>query len=214
MISSMLLVFIGGLLGSAHCVGMCGGFALSIGAISNSWRSNLARQAVYSIGRIATYSSAGAIAGYGGLQLSRALSEFLPIQAILALVAGVLLIAQGMFATGVLRRASSPRQHACLLPRFLGQFLRAPSWSDTFFAGVFTGFLPCGLVYAFLALASAKQNIFAGWLTMLAFGFGTTPVMVLTGVGGNLLTLSARDARFSWPAGAWCLPGRFPWFEA
>ncbi len=72
-----------------------------------------------------------------------------------------------------------------------GAFLLAPGLGNAFFAGVFTGFLPCGLVYAFLALASATQNMFAGWLTMLAFGLGTMPIMVLTGLGGGLLTFRA-----------------------
>ena len=75
MIPELFLVFTGGLLGSAHCVGMCGGFALSIGASSINWRRNFARQFVYSAGRIATYTSIGAIVAYAGLQLNRAVAD-------------------------------------------------------------------------------------------------------------------------------------------
>src|SRR5690348_15871173 len=52
--------------------------------------------------------------------------------------------------------------------------------------------MPCGLVYAFLALASSTTSMIGGWLTMFAFGLGTMPIMVLTGLGAGLLTLALR----------------------
>ena len=64
------LVFLGGLLGSAHCVGMCGGFAVSIGIGSRGLASNLRRQLVYTAGRIFTYSFFGIVAGYAGLWIA------------------------------------------------------------------------------------------------------------------------------------------------
>jgi uncharacterized protein len=203
MTAELLLVFSGGLLGSAHCVGMCGGFALSIGASSVSWRGNVERQFVYSLGRLSTYTTAGAVAAYVGLQLNRTLSAALPVQAILSLTAGLLLLAQGLAAAGVLRRKVASGQPACLMPRFLSSFLLSPGSINVFLAGVFTGFLPCGLVYAFLALASATQSMLSGWLTMLAFGLGTIPIMVLTGLEGGLLTLHARHHIFQ--VAGWCV---------
>lgn len=199
----LLLVFVGGFLGSAHCVGMCGPFAISIGASSVAWRANFLRQVVYSLGRIATYTSVGAIAGYLGLRLNTIFSTAVPIQSLLALLAGVLLIAQGLFAIGILRRKKIAAQHACLMPRFVSGFLLQPSLGNAFFAGVFTGFLPCGLVYAFITMASATATMSGGWLTMLAFGLGTTPIMLATGLGSGLLTLAARR-RLLQLAG-WCV---------
>jgi uncharacterized protein len=192
----LLLVFTGGLLSSAHCVGMCGAFALSIGASSPAWRTNLIRQLTYSFGRIVTYTCAGAMAGYAGLRLNSTFSAAVPIQSFLAIIAGGLLIAQGLFATGIVRRKIAAGQHPCLLPRFLHAFLLAPGLNNVFFAGVFTGFLPCGLVYAFLALASATTSMPSGWLTMLAFGMGTMPIMIATGLGSGLLTVAARRRVF------------------
>lgn len=58
------LIFLSGLLGSAHCIGMCGGFALSIGVGSKSWKNNLARQTVYTLGRAFTYAFLGALVGF------------------------------------------------------------------------------------------------------------------------------------------------------
>jgi uncharacterized protein len=203
MTPDLLLIFIGGLLGSAHCVGMCGAFALSIGASSPGWRPNLLRQFVYSLGRITTYTSAGAIVGYVGLRLNSTFAAAVPIQSILALVAGGFLIVQGLYATGIIPRRVAIGQHACLMPRFLIAFLLSPGLTNAFFAGVFTGFLPCGLVYAFLALASATANMTAGWLTMLAFGLGTLPIMVVTGLGSGLLTFAAR--RRVLQLAGWCV---------
>ena len=187
-----LLIFSGGLLGSAHCVGMCGPFALSIGASSSNWRANFARQATFSLGRIATYTSMGAIAGYVGSNLTSSFARILPVQSILAIVAGAVLVVQGLQATGVMGRMIIPGQHPCLTPQILRTFLTTPGLSGAFLAGVFTGFLPCGLVYAFLALASATSSMFGGWLVMLAFGLGTMPIMIATGLGSGLLSLAIR----------------------
>ena len=66
MTTPLVLVFMGGLLGSAHCVGMCGGFVVGIGLGSKSWGGNLARQLVYSLGRVCTYILIGAMSGFAG----------------------------------------------------------------------------------------------------------------------------------------------------
>ena len=74
------LVFLGGLLGSAHCVGMCGGFALSIGVGAKSFTANLQRQLVYTLGRVLTYSFFGVAAGYAGFWLSRRAGTLIHVQ--------------------------------------------------------------------------------------------------------------------------------------
>lgn len=203
MTQDLPLIFIGGLLGSAHCIGMCGGLALSVGASSTHLKNNFVRQLVFSIGRIATYTTLGAIAGFVGLRINHSLASLLPVQAILALLAGVLLIIQGLNAIGIRRTRVGRGQHACLLPRFLSEFLTSPDLVGKFMAGVFTGFLPCGLVYAFLAIAAASQNMLIGWATMLAFGLGTLPIMVATGLGANVLTMAARKRTFQ--IAGWCV---------
>ncbi len=85
------LVLVGGLLGSAHCVGMCGGFVLTLGSVAPSWRANLARQLSFGAGRLFTYIALGAAAGYGGFRFAS--TAAIPhTQAWLALVAGGLLL--------------------------------------------------------------------------------------------------------------------------
>ncbi len=215
------LVFLGGLLGSAHCVGMCGGFALLIGAPARRWSANLARQLVYSCGRIFTYCAFGGVVGYGGLRLAQGLGELVNIQATISIVAGVLLVAQGLMSTGMLQYARHYLRPAgathgiavgqvpggagmgCLMGGLVGAFLRDARWSHAFLAGVFTGLLPCGLVYAYVALAASTSDLFSGMATMAAFGAGTVPLMVLAGSGSALFSLAGRRRLLM--LAAWCV---------
>ena len=213
------LVFLGGLLGSAHCVGMCGGFAVLVGAPSQRLSHNFARQAVYSLGRIFSYSVFGAAVGYGGLRLAQNLGGLMNVQAVVAILAGVLLVVQGLISAGVFRWLAQRWQLArgrianplaisasgagCLMGGMLGSFLRDHRLRSVFLAGVFTGFLPCGLVYAYVALAAATSDLFGGMATMAAFGLGTVPLMVLTGSGSSLLGLVGRQRLLR--LAAWCV---------
>ncbi len=189
------LVFLGGLLGSAHCVGMCGGFALGIGMGAGSLATNLTRQLTYTLGRVLTYSFFGVVAGYGGFWLSRRAGTLVSVQAGLSILAGAVLVFQGLLALGYLPRRVLPAVSSgtlCLMGTFVGPFLTTPGWMNVLLAGVLTGFLPCGLVYGFLTLASSSASVIHGMLTMFSFGVGTAPIMILTGAGGGLLPHSSR----------------------
>jgi sulfite exporter TauE/SafE len=187
-----ILVLGGGLLGSSHCLGMCGGFALAIGASASGTRANVNRQVAYSLGRIFTYVCLGAAEGYGGLRLVRGVPEYVNAQAMLAVVAGSLLIVQGLLATGWLPLGRGRAGGPCLAGGILQGFLTAPGPRNVFLAGMFTGFLPCGLLYAYLSLAAATSDVVSGGLLMALFGLGTTSLLVGLGCGGTLLGLGAR----------------------
>jgi sulfite exporter TauE/SafE len=198
------LIFVGGLLGSAHCLGMCGPLALAVGTTTTGWRGNLARQLVFSVGRIFTYATLGAMVAFAGLSLAQRASFLVHAQAWLAIVAGVVLIVMGLATAGVLpRRVSGTGSMGCLAGTWLGTLLRDGRASSTFLAGLFTGFIPCGLVYAFLALAASTASMPWGAATMAAFGAGTVPLMVLTGLGGSVLSLKARGRVLQ--VAAWCV---------
>lgn len=202
--TELLLIFCGGALGSAHCVGMCGSFALAVGAGAPGWAANLNRQLTYSAGRLFTYSAAGAMAGFAGARLAAGLAGWIDAQAVLALVAGVLLMAQGLSAAGVVRFDHwLPQPVVCLAGTFFGPLLRGSGLSTAFLAGMFTGLLPCGLVYAYLALAGSTGELSGGMLRMALFGLGTVPVMVLVGLGASAVGLAwrRRMLRFA----AWCV---------
>ena len=216
------LVFVAGILGTAHCLGMCGPFALIIGGGSKSWSDAVARQLAYTAGRVFTYAVLGAAAGYCGSHLVAVLPSFLNFPAALAIAAGLLLLWQGFRATGLwpsrlvsrwwnsaasngigAARDRLPRSAApCLAGGFLGQFLRSRG-TGVFLAGMFTGLLPCGLLYGMLALAASTHSLPFGGLAMAIFGLGTAPGMILTGLSGRIIGPAVRRRILT--AAAWCL---------
>jgi sulfite exporter TauE/SafE len=199
-----LMIFLGGLLGSSHCVGMCGGFALALGIGQRHWAANLGRQLLYGLGRVFTYTSAGAMTGYGGWRLTAECRDVINLQAVLCMVAGTLLIVQGLRCTGVLRwTESAPYGSGTFGSSCFATLLRAGRLHNVFLGGVINGMLPCSLVYAFLALAASTGQMALGALTMLLFGLGTLPVMVAVGAGGALLSIPLRQRMFM--LAAWCV---------
>lgn len=198
------LILLAGILGSAHCLGMCGPFALLIGGHSAGWSTALVRQLAYTAGRVFTYGTLGAAAGFGGQTLVKNMPGLVQASALLAVAAGALLIYQGLAAAGVLaKRGVGPAATPCLSGGLLGHFLRQPSAGAIFLAGVFTGFLPCGLLYGMLALAMSTRSVVWGGLTMAVFGLGTAPGMIAIGLSGRLASLAAR--RWLVAVAAWCL---------
>ncbi len=198
------LVFLGGFLGSSHCVGMCGGFALMIGVEQPSSQRNLQVQLVYSFGRISTYVFLGALAGWLAqrLTLNTQLMQTLP--AALCLLAGLFLIIEGLKAAGIRLWGTKPvAAGGCLFSSHFASLLRGGRFENAFAAGILTGFLPCGLVYAFLSLAASTGSIGRGAAVMGLFGLGTVPLMVVTGLGASLLSLVARRRLLQWAA--WCV---------
>lgn len=198
-------ILIGGLLGSAHCLGMCGPLAISLSAGAPPGASILRRQLFFSFGRVFTYCFCGALAGFGGAWATSQGGSFVMSQATLAVIAGVLLIAMGLVTVGVL---PSPFQRMlsglpCGAASWLKTFLSAPGPWGPLLAGVFTGFIPCGLVYAFLVKAASTGTLGRGMLTMLAFGLGTVPLMTTVGYGGQFLSAIGRARLFR--LAAWCI---------
>jgi sulfite exporter TauE/SafE len=183
---------------------MCGGFVLALGSLRPGLAANLRRQLAYALGRVSVYATAGAAAGYVGVRLTDALGPAARVQAALAVGAGALLLAQGLAAAGirVLPRPSA-RRAACAGAPLLGKLWARTQAGSAFLGGVLNGLLPCGLVYAFLALAASSGGPLRGWAVMGLFGLGTVPVMALVGCGGSVIGLAGRRRllRFA----AWCV---------
>jgi uncharacterized protein len=177
---TFVLAFAGGLAGSLHCLGMCGGLAAIVAGAAGDRTGR--RIALYNLGRVATLAAMGALAGGAGT----ALVAWGPLRAgerALAIVAGGVTIVVGLEQLGVL--APRGRRLAARLERgvagALGSLVRARSpWTPLAF-GTLNAFLPCHLIYAFAGIAASTGSIVAGWLTMLAFGLGTLPAMCAPG---------------------------------
>lgn len=180
--SGFLALFLVGLLGGTHCVGMCGGIvgALAMGGASR-WTMHLA----YNGGRILSYALAGAIAGALGAA-SLGLEGQVPARLILYLFANLMLIALGFYLLGATRAlAFTERAGQALWRRvqpLTRRFLPATTVRQAFPLGMLWGWLPCGLVYSALASALSAGSAGRGAALMLAFGLGTLPNLLLAGI--------------------------------
>jgi sulfite exporter TauE/SafE len=165
----------------------------------------LRRQLAFSLGRLFTYGFCGAVAGYAGAWLATGSRGFLLSQAWLAILAGLALVVLGLISSGVLPKPTTRLLTGlpCGTTTWLKTFLTSPGWSGPWLAGVFTGFIPCGLVYAFLLKAGSSGNLWLGWLTMVVFGLGTVPLMVLVGYSGRFFSVASRTRLFQ--MAAWCI---------
>ena len=177
-----LALFLVGLLGGTHCVGMCGGIvgALSMGAPAR-WSMLLS----YNAGRIISYSAAGAIAGALGAA-SLGLEGQVPARLILYFFANLMLVALGFYLLGATRALAFTERVGQNLWRVLQpltkRFLPARTMSQAFPLGLLWGWLPCGLVYSALASSLSAGSAVRGALMMLAFGLGTLPNLLLAGI--------------------------------
>jgi len=196
--TGFLAAMLVGLLGGVHCVGMCGGIigALTFG-LPQEIRSHPSRLLpyllAYNSARITAYVAAGALmGGLGGALLG--LSELHQAQRALQVVAGLFMLALGLYLAGWWMGLARVERLGGLLWRRiepLGRRLlpvRNP-W-QALQLGFLWGWLPCGLVYSVLIWSlSAGSAVQGAWL-MLGFGLGTLPNLMLMGV------LAAQLARF------------------
>ena len=181
----LLTALILGLLGSAHCIAMCGGIvaALSLKPATDHkqfWKYQL----VYNLGRLSSYTVAGALVGFAGSGLVAALNAS-DAARWGQLIAAIFLLLLGFYLMG-LNRALAPLEslgnqvwkHIEPLGKKL---LPVRNTRQALSLGLLWGWLPCGLVYSVLPLALASGSAPTGALIMLVFGLGTLPSLLLTG---------------------------------
>lgn len=179
-----------GLLGSLHCVGMCGGIAgaLSAAAPRRGAGGEVAmRSLAYNTGRVASYTAAGALAGGFGAALAglggpTGTLVLRGLAAALIVAAGLYVGGWSTFVTRLESLGASMWRRVSPLTRRLGPMGSVPT---AFALGALWGWLPCGLVYSALAVAAASGSALDGALTMAAFGAGTLPVMLAMGLAAG-----------------------------
>lgn len=175
--------FVVGLLGGVHCAGMCGGIvgALSFGAHTQRRTPILL---AYNLGRVASYTLAGAIMGALGFFFS----GLLPVQhaqRVLLSMAGGFLILMGLYLAGWWNGLSAVERAGGVIWRRiepLGRgLLPVQTVHHGLLIGVLWGWLPCGLVYSALVWTISSGGALEGALLMLAFGLGTLPNLLVMG---------------------------------
>ena len=211
LISALIL----GLLGGGHCLGMCGGLmgALTLAIPPEQRGRRLQLLLAYNLGRILSYATAGLLFGLAGWAVASS-----PAAMLLRIVAGLLLISMGLYLggwwSGLTRIEAIGRGLWRHIQPVASRLLPVSSLPRALLLGALWGWLPCGLVYSTLLWAASQGDALDSGLLMLAFGLGTWPVLLATGMAAERLTalLRRRGVRMAGGLlvilfGLWTLPG-------
>lgn len=204
-ISSYLTAFLLGLFSTVHCIAMCGSVigALTLSLpteIRESQRRMLPFVFNYNMGRVLSYGVAGVLVGL----LSSPLSQ-LNAHWVLRILSVIVMIAMGLYLAGWFPKFARAEKLGAPVWRLLqpiGQkLLPVRSFSQAFLLGMVWGWLPCGLVYAALAVATTAADPVKGGLVMLAFGAGTLPAVMGAGLFTGMLASLAHSRQLRHIAG-------------
>ncbi|MCB0803094.1 MAG: sulfite exporter TauE/SafE family protein [Flavobacteriales bacterium] len=180
-----------GLLGSMHCVGMCGPIAFALPLNRASVWSIYFGSLLYNLGRLTTYFFLGL--GFGLLGFGVALAGFQQSLSILVGIGMILSILIPFFLKRNLSLFSKWNLYVGAVKGSLGKRFGNKSPINLLSIGLLNGLLPCGLVYMGLAGATAMANPLNGGLFMFLFGLGTLPLMLAVSIMGSSLKLSFKN---------------------
>ena len=195
-----LAAFMIGLLGSTHCIGMCGGIvgALTMGLPENERRSVkglLPYLLLYNSGRLLSYTLAGFIIAIITVSAGHLIQPGrFPLGGI---IGGLFMLALGVYIAGWFQTMAPLEKLGSRFWRLIEpvgrRFLPVTSYSRAFSLGFIWGWLPCGLVYSTLAMAAITADLVKTPLLMLAFGAGTLPLLLAMGGAAESLQRFTRN---------------------
>jgi hypothetical protein len=204
-----------GLLGGGHCLGMCGGLmgALTLAIPAEQRAQRLQLLIAYNLGRIFSYATAGLLLGMAGWALANS-----PAAMLMRVVAALLLIAMGLYLagwwSGLTRIEALGRGLWRYIQPLTRRFMPVTSLPRALLLGGLWGWLPCGLVYSTLLWAASQGDALDSAALMLAFGIGTMPVLLATGMAAERMTALLRKQGVRMAGGTlvilfglWTLPG-------
>ena len=190
MLPEILAAFLVGLVGSLHCIGMCGPIAIALPVPDSNNLSFFTGRILYNLGRVVTYAFLGAVLGLVGSKIALA-----GAQQVVSIVLGLVIIIavllprkyKNYFAQHpVIQKLAHP------LKSNIGMLFKKGTFSAMFLIGILNGFLPCGLVYVALAGAIASGDAISGAAVMILFGLGTVPAMFAATVMGKFINIGIR----------------------
>ena len=224
---SLFPIFLVGLFGGVHCIGMCGGIVAAFSTAgrprapfpvpvmtvraadghqfaSHPAADSLARVASYNAGRIGSYMVAGALAGsmVGGVQ---AMLDLASLRLAMYWLANGMLVALGLYLMNAWRgltllEALGQRIWRHIQP-LMKPLLPIDRPAKALALGALWGWIPCGMVYSVLATAMLTGTAAGGAAVMLAFGLGTLPTLLAMGMAGERLRSWSRQRRVRVVAG-------------
>lgn len=186
-----LAAFVLGLLGSFHCIGMCGPVAFMLPLNRKDQTKRWLEILSYHLGRILMYGLLGSVFGLLGQYF-----QIFGFQQYISIAIGVIMIVMLLLPRQFMKRLPlTPFIYKCVgkLKKAIGLQLKTKRKTTFFTLGFLNGLLPCGLVYMAVFGAVANTNSLNGAFYMMAFGLGTVPLMTPAIYLGNFLKQSARQ---------------------
>ena len=183
--------FVLGLLGSFHCVGMCGPIAFMLPVDRTNSFKKVSQIAIYHFGRLLAYGIIGLVFGLIGKSL-----YFFGFQQQLSIAIGILMILVVLIPQKTFKKYNFSRPIYNLISKVksaLGSALKKKTLDTFITIGFLNGFLPCGLVYMAVFAAIAGGNALNGAFYMAVFGLGTIPLMTTAIYFSNFLKGTARQ---------------------
>nr|AOR51184.1 hypothetical protein [uncultured bacterium pAM1] len=179
-----------GLIGSMHCIGMCGPLMLAVPSNATKRWSFIVERLIYNIGKAVTYGLMGAVLGFVGKRL------LMNIQQDLTVILGILLLITVAVPYGLKSSLEkfSPLKYLYGFVKTRFSVLMGKRGKTTLFLmGMLNGLLPCGLVYTALLGATVVADIWQSALFMVVFGLGTAPALIAVSLTGKLISLRFRS---------------------
>ncbi|HRV56354.1 MAG TPA: sulfite exporter TauE/SafE family protein [Mangrovimonas sp.] len=183
--------FILGLLGSFHCVGMCGPIAFMLPVDRSNTTKKVFQIFIYHFGRLLAYSLIGLVFGLVGKSF-----YLFGFQQQLSIAIGIIMIIAILIPQNLFQRYNFSKPVYKIISKLkslMGQAFKKKS-PDTFLTiGFLNGFLPCGLVYMAVFGAIASENVAQAGLYMVLFGLGTIPLMTSAIYLGKFLNATLKQ---------------------
>lgn len=192
------LAFVTALLGSGHCLGMCGPLVAALSLSSPELRAprvGVAFHLLYSAGRIVTYTAIGGLVGWFGSALAYT-QNLVVVTAVALILSDLFIIVVGLATAGALSRLNVMGLNfpapTALITALVTRLAVLPPALRALPVGLLMGFLPCGFLYAMFIAAAQSADALTGAVTMLAFGLGSVPALLLFGSTAGWLSGKAR----------------------
>lgn len=188
----MEIGFFMGLLGSVHCIGMCGPLVMALPIAHMKPFQKVLATTLYHIGKLTTYGVLGLLAGLFGKQI-----PFYNVQQHLSVVLGLIMLIYVIWVFYL-----HPKRNTQFLKfdwlnqkivKALGYLFKKRGAFSFIWIGLLNGLLPCGMIYLALASSWASQSVVQSGLFMVLFGIGTMPALLLAAFGGQLLGFAFRQ---------------------
>jgi sulfite exporter TauE/SafE len=197
------MAFLTGLLGSGHCIGMCGGLVAALSLSETGRQGGVYFHLLYNFGRITTYTGIGWLVGWLGSAFAYA-NSLAGLTRTLLIGSDIFVIVLGLGSAGLfsfLKFNVMQLEFPGPVQKITGTVVKLKKLPPALAAlplGLIMGFLPCGFLYAMIIAAGQSAGSTSGALMMFFFGLGTLPSLFLFGSMAHWLTAQRRSLMMRW----------------